>query len=211
MRIFLAFALLVFSAAGFAEEKKITSVVNLYGVTFQYGIAPWVDTTKNPLEQVKPYRHQQGNDFILEFIPADETFEDWKTIFAISATRNNRTVPVGLWKDYSLEGLRKHCERYEEKTLVESETVALVQVFCPKVVGAPIKGYGGRMGEIGLFAFMVHDKILINHHIEWRGHSFNTKYPNKWPVQQGEIDKAIELLKSAKAFTPQLVVSFDKE
>ena len=209
MRLISIFLVVIFSVGVFAEEKKISSVVNLYGVIFQYGIPPWVGKTDNPLAEFKPYRSQKGNDFILEFIPADETFEDWNTMFAVSATRNNRTVPVNIWKDYVLSTLKSACMGYKENTLVMKGHVALAQITCPRVKGAPMKGYEGGKGEIAVFAFLIHDNVLINHYIEWRGKAFDADDQTTWPVTQEEIEKAIETLKSAKAFNDKFVVRFD--
>lgn len=205
--MFCALVLLVSMTAA-ADDKKISSVVNLYGVTFQYGAPPWVVGAPNPLSAVNPYRNQQGNNFVLEFIPADEEFDSWKTMFAVSAMRNNRTIPVDPWIDYSLATLKRVCKGYRDKVLHRTDKVALVQMSCPRVVGAPMKGYEGGMGEIGIFAFLVQGEVLINHHIEWRGKAFDPDDEATWPVAQDQIDIAIGIMREAKAIKEDSVVGF---
>lgn len=188
------------------DRPEATSVINLYDVTFTYGVPPWVSGTANILKEVKPYRSQKGDDFIYELIPADESFENWSTLFAVSAMRNNRSVPVTTWRDYGLDLMRTSCQGYRELTYLVNENVALLQVFCPRVKGMPMKGYEGGMGEIGLFAFIVHDTILIKHYVEWRGQAFDIDNPLEWPVEQSEIDKVLTSMKLVTATTPKLTI-----
>jgi len=209
MRILLI--LLIFSVSNLSaadDVSKATSVVNLYGVVFTYGVPPWVTPGDDMLEQMKPFRDQKGRSFVLEFIPADEEFDSWKTMFAVSAYRHNQTAPVQGWRDWSLDTLKNVCSGYRENTLFLEGPVALVQVICPRVVGAPMKGYEGGMGEVGVFAFMVHGNVLINHHIEWRGKAFDADNEATWPVSRTEIDKALKVLKQASAFNEKTIIKF---
>ncbi|MCJ9430710.1 hypothetical protein [Kordiimonas marina] len=210
MRLLSVFLLLFISASASAEAPKISSVINLYGVTFQYGAPPWISKGENLLKEVKPYRQQRGNDFVFELIPAAESFDSWKTLFAINAGRINRVIPAKMWKDYNLTTFKSVCWGFKEKILSMDDNTALVQITCPRVVGKPLmKGYEGGVGEIGIFAFMVVGNVLINHHLEWRGHGFDPDDKASWPATQEQIDKGIKLMQSVKAMKGNMVVSFD--
>ncbi|UTW59591.1 hypothetical protein KFE96_04590 [Kordiimonas sp. SCSIO 12603] len=211
MRLFFVLLLVIISNHVLADEKKISSVINLYGVTFQHGTPPWITDVENPFLEVRPFRNQKGRNFVFELIPRDESFKNWKSIFAVSALKNNRPIAAKIWSDYSLQALRDACQSYSEEVLLMEKNIALIKVYCPKVVGVPMPGYEGDVGEIGVFAFLVMDNVLINHHIEWRGSAFDTSNPETWPISVEGIEKGLTELKKAKAISSAGMLGFDSE
>lgn len=208
MRAFMFFLTCLIAFGASAQEQKASSVVNLYGVTFSYGIPPWVTPGENMLQQVKPFRDQKGPSFLMEFIPSDEEFESWNNMFAISAFRNNTPVPMTIWQQVSLDTLRKVCVGYSETPLVQEEKVALVQVVCPRIAGVPLQGYDGDVGQVAVFAFLMHGGVLINHRMEWRGEAFDGDDRATWPVEPSELETVAQSFRGAKAFKDGETVSF---
>ena len=204
--------LIAISTLANAEESKVKSVVNLYGVTFTYGAPPWVTPGDDLLGQIKPFRDQKGPSFLLELIPSDQEFESWTDMFSVTAFRNNGPVPVSKWQMVSLNSLKQVCRGYKEETLLSANNVSLVKVYCPRVVAAvPMKGYEGGVGQVAVFAFMANGNVLINHRMEWRGPAFEISNPESWPTSQDEIDRSLSILKQAEAIGVNGIVSFPKD
>lgn len=208
MRIFVTLVVFLIASATNAQEQKVSSVINLYGVTFTYGIPPWVTPGDTMLDQVKTFRDQKGPSFLIEFIPSDEEFESWNKMFAISAYRNTAPVPIDLWQNVSLDTLRKVCQGYKETVLVKQEKVALVQVVCPRIAGVPLKGYEGDIGQVAVFAFLMNGSVLINHRMEWRGAAFDGEDESSWPVEVSEVEAVAQALQGAKATGGAGVIAF---
>lgn len=209
MRFILVFTLYFLTTAAISQDQRASSVVNLYGVTFKYGIPPWVTPGNDMLKQMKPFRDQKGPSFLLEFIPADQEFENWTEMFSVSAFRNNQPAPVEMWRQVSLATLAKVCSGYDEQTLLTGEKVVLVKVICPRVTAvAPIEGFSGGVGQVAVFAFMVSGNVLINHRMEWRGSAFDAGNKSSWPATGEEIDEALSILKQATAMNGQTLVQF---
>jgi|GEM_PF-4172322 len=212
--ILFSFAILVSSQVVQAQDSmdkketaKGTSVVNLYGISFSFGMAPWVSHPKKAMTESEYFRSNKGNQFMLEAIPKGQTFEKWKTLYAVSAIKIGRKIPLKTWEDVTLNNFKKTCTDGEFKELVRKEAVSLYQVVCPKISGPKKMGYKKKMGEVGVFAFFVVDGVLISHYIEWRGKSFSMDNPKKWPVSQSELAKVTNLIKGAVATKGGLQVS----
>lgn len=194
--------------AGHADEApSIRSSINLYGKGLLYGSPPWL--TGDPakmLEQIKTKRHQNGNFFMLEMIPANEEFETWTQMFAVTATRVGRTVPVSFVLDNSKAFFEKSCKGLDITILAKTEYAALSRVDCPKTINS--KGYGKDTGQIGLFVDMVHEGVLISHYAEFRGQSFDVKDPKSWPVTQQTLDGVAEQLMTTTVVGTSSELSF---
>lgn len=190
------------------KPQSITSVINLYGVAFSYGSPPWIEVAINIAKESKFYKNQQGRDFIYEAIPSDETFENWKTMYAVKARKARQNVTLTAWEDSNINVFKKACQDVKIKYLVMDVNVSFAQIICPKVVNFNLHGYENGVGEVGLFAFLKHDNVFISHYIEWRGDAFDAHDRESWPVDEEQLNKAIANLKKASTFKDGKVVSF---
>lgn len=198
--VFLFF--LAVSPLAYSEEppQKITSDINLYGVAFSYAAPPWVKNTEDILKGSKHYKNQKGPNFIRESIPADQTFETWKTMYAVRAYHSKKNMSLSTWENQTLNIFKITCLGYYFDYLEVHSNVSLIKVICPKNTGSTKNGYSKNTGEISLFAFLKNGNVLISHYIEWRGKSFHINDQKSWPVDKKQLDKAILDIKKSTAF-----------
>lgn len=214
---FLLVTVLLASVSAHAESDKkainITSGINLYGVTFQHGSPPWLKRVTDDQEILKAskfFKDQKGPKFIYEAIPADETFEAWKTIYVVKALKNIQKMPLSKWEFSNLTIFRQVCPDVQIEYLVMGAKVSLVQVVCQKILNYSQDGYDKGMGEVGLFVFMKQDDVLISHYTEWRGEAFTYRDRKSWPVTEGQLQEGIVNMKKAKAIGQKSIVTFGK-
>lgn len=201
--MFLKILILLFTvlvSQTFAAEKISEQMTNLYGKTFSYSIPPWSSGDMDKImDESKFSRQQQGPMFMLEAVPAAESFESWKTIFSIRAAQSSK-IPLQQWVNMSLKSFMDYCESPEFVTLKEDKKSQTIKVVCPKVIGLSLFGYDEGVGEIGVFRFLKDDDVLVSHYIEWRGRAFDKTDEKTWPVSQDKIQDGIAIIERSKLF-----------
>ncbi|MEC9344669.1 MAG: hypothetical protein VYB54_00490 [Pseudomonadota bacterium] len=130
---------------------------------------------------------------ILQFVPRGTDFEDWGTLFGISASR--------------IPGISKDLKGYAEYAVANYEAIAGKQNFTAKVVarGANFIGlllllertpnapenltvYSRDIGQISLMHISVVKDTVVTVYQSWRGPAFDRNKPDTWPVGAVELD-----------------------
>lgn len=113
-------------------EKEVSLTMRLYDGVFSGPMPYWVRKARQ-LNDLKGYRNQKGNSFVVEFIPKAQNFEHWTRLYGVYAFH----VPgLGMDKftEIAKQTFREGCRQGAEiKALGSANDAAVLEFSCPEL------------------------------------------------------------------------------
>ncbi|MBN8196965.1 hypothetical protein [Thalassospira povalilytica] len=177
------------------KPLEVTAVVNVYDNLVTYPMPLWVnpDSPTDIIKESKHFRDQKGPSFVLEQIPADQDFENWKQIYVVSGLYIGRDIPISKVINTYLSGFRQACMKRDVKFYQVKSPENTIVAFCEKFYSAT--GLQGTMkdhGEVMVRRHFMSGGAIISVTYEWRGPAFNYADDSTWPVSEAEIKKVLK-------------------
>ena len=218
-------ALLGMAMAGFlaiaaddagAEEVDAAGIpqqINLYDVILKYPQPAWISGRMDRaalLARSEFFKEQVGPRFIFEQIPAGQTFDAWKSLYAVVAEelRAGQAVPMGTFIDLSVEQNRLACATgaFGVQTVSLSDDNALVVMICGSTENGPQDiGYGPDVGELSVWRFIVFENTYLKLYHRWRGAAFRPDNRTDWPVSDPNLQEMVRKMADEVEVHPNLL------
>ncbi|MEM1039478.1 MAG: hypothetical protein AAGI12_08400 [Pseudomonadota bacterium] len=174
--------------------SNANGVIRLFDSVLLFPLPDWTTLNTSTAMQASRFnRRQQPGVFALEAIPRDETFQNWKNIYALLAIQNFRGGPARnmmLAEDNFQQGCAPGTVRTVRGTAREG--VPTLLVACGAYAKQP------DMGEVGVFVFLQRGNTAVRLYREWRGPAFDPDDTNAWPVERTQLMKVFNQLQAAR-------------
>lgn len=185
-----------------AQEVDAASVpqqIDLYDVTLKYPQPAWISGRMNRTEILELsdfFNEQDGLQFVLEQIPANQKFNDWESYYGLFAETLTavQPVPMGTFVELSLDPEQHACAAggFGSQTVNLSDDNAVLVTVCGSTAnGSRDVGYGPEVGEVSVWRFIVSENTYIKLYHRWRGPAFALDMPANWPVAAGALREIV--------------------
>ena len=200
-----------------AEEVDAAAVpqqINLYDAFLEFPQPAWITgqiEQGDILDRSEFFKEQKGPQFILEQIPAGESFARWTQLFAVVAEELDAgaSIPIGTFVDFSIATNQEACaaNRFAFQSLSVSENDAILLMVCGSTDHGPAEfGYGPGVGEISLWRFIVFESTYLKLYQRWRGTAFDIDENREvWPVADAGLKEMVRRLSGEVNVAPNPV------
>lgn len=192
------------------DAAAVPQQINLYDVLLQYPQPAWISGQIAPgdlIDRSEFFKQQTGPQFILEQIPAGESFARWTQLFAVVAEQlgAGQVVPMGTFVDLAVASNREACARdgFAFQPLGASERDAIVLMVCGSTEnGPPDVGYGPGVGEVSLWRFIVYKNTYMKLYQRWRGAAFGIDERGDWPINDAGLQEMFRRIAGEVSVAP---------
>ncbi|MBL4614326.1 MAG: hypothetical protein JKY27_05570 [Magnetovibrio sp.] len=182
---------------------KITQVVNIYEAVVSHPVPSWITSEVDFFDQIEIYRKQQGDGFLIEFIPKGERFEAWSKMLAVQGAYvpQLKDLPLERIALSTFQPLAQACgkDNLKSQKIESNESVVTILMLCRASPNGPATiGYGANKGEIILKSVHRFKSTFIEIYHEWRGEKFDFDDQSTWPTPLNTINEMIRRFKTVK-------------
>ncbi|MEO0545748.1 MAG: hypothetical protein AAF035_02260 [Pseudomonadota bacterium] len=174
--------------------SNANGIIRLFDSVLLYPLPDWTPLNTSTAMQASRFkRGQQPGVFSLQAIPREETYQDWKNLYALLAIQNFRGGPARnmmLAESNFQQGCAPGTVRMERGTAREG--VPTLLVACGAYAKQP------DMGEVGVFVFLQRGNTAVRLYREWRGPAFDPDDTAAWPVERPQLMKVFNQLQAAR-------------
>lgn len=196
MRLALAALLLAAAAIPAAALSPMdqpapnATFIELFGERLNYFHPDWTDglDAAGVAEAVKVNRQENERAFLIEFVPADQTFETWTDLYAILARRGS-SVEAEL--DEIEANFRGGCEPSQLLVLRSDRMENPPPVeggFATVICGA--YSFDPSRGQVAVFRVVEQGGVTARVYREWRGPAFEATTRENAPVAMDAVGGA---------------------
>ena len=181
------------------DVRKIIQTVKLYQGTLVFPPPMWIRGISD-LGQTKFFREQKGNTFVLEQIPSDQEFDNWKNIYGIYGFH----LPEYDMKRFYEEShnvLVRGCESTARIETVSAGDDDMIISYLCEDLQEPFEGDGDN-AESGFLYLSRVDQSFAKVYVAWRAPR-EFLGTNRWPVDEALAAESIEQLKKIRYFKPE--------
>ena len=197
----LALAVLAFCQPGAVgatepvDAQQIASPINVYEASVAYPGPSWVSSA-DYLDQVEVNREKHGPNFLLQYIPKGEKFEDWSKMLTVSAHYVPKADKLNLSQMAvgGFQALMRACGRdnFKIQRIAKGENTVTFAMYCASTPYGPVRtAYGPDTGEVILKNLHRYKDTYIEVYESWRGPKFDLEDETTWPVSRATLDETI--------------------
>ena len=169
------------------QSRANPTFIDLFGERLNYTHPDWTDGAPPDelLGAMKVSRQENERQFLIELIPADQTFEAWTDLFAVMAKREGS---VGAELDEIEANFTGGCapdqllilrsDRMENPPPVEGG-------FATVICGA--YSFDPTRGQVAAFRVVEKNGVTARLYREWRGPAFDAATRENAPVAMGDV------------------------
>ncbi|MDD9908727.1 MAG: hypothetical protein OXR62_03460 [Ahrensia sp.] len=183
------------------SKRDITGRVTIFDSVLVHPMPDWLpkEIQANPIRSTKINRSRDERSLLLEMIPREETFEDWRNLYTIIGFRDypgdNASHARAIMRQF-----RDNCSPSNLMIgpLQGNPRLAMLVTACGSFARQR------DMGEVAAFVLLQNGKTVARLAREWRGPAFRSEDPNQWPVSRASIQRIIQTMTRASLTTSPL-------
>ncbi len=184
-----------------AAPKADRATIKLFDATASVPLPNWQKGDDVGAES-EINRLENESSFLMEFVPKNDSFTDWRRLYAIRADVTP-SLPLADAYNGQVNIYSSVCGKDDVRLqkLSASDAHVLFALICPSSPDGPRKfGYGPDVGEISVFWIGRHNGTIIKIFHHWRGENFDPEDQGSWPVRQEQVQQVIDRFGAIKVW-----------
>lgn len=178
-----------------SPAKGFEATIRLFDSVLIHPLPDWMprEIQGDPMSSTLFSRQEKGNVFRMEMVPKEETFQDWRNLYAVMGLRNY----PGTISDHARQIITLFRSGCSPSNLAirppqGNANIALLIIAC----GSFSRQAG--MGEVAVFVLLHRGKTAVRLYREWRGKAFRAEDRGQWPVKRKTLDHVIRTMTQAR-------------